>query len=277
MREKSLEIVFIILGMVFAAVGYGFHQLGTESYRLTTRDPETVRIVTWNVGGGGGYGGRSLPDEHVSHIGGVLNKLDADVILLQEITSAYQVQQLKHVLTGRWNIVLSTAGVRSLAIMAQRGKLHSQEDLTHGLRALAASYIPAGKPPVLLMNIHAHPYSANARNILIGRATDALINHASGHLKILAGDLNLDVDLGKRRDLFSNNQHLDMETYNYLRQHLSDLTQNTGSTAEPDRRLDYIFADTGRINVISAGPWKGRRVADMDHDPVVADLLINPQ
>ncbi len=276
MREKSLEIVFVILSIVFAAVGYGFHQTGIESYRLMPRKPGSLRIVTWNVGGAEGYGGHPLRDEHLVHIGGVLKKLNADVILLQEITSAYQVQQLKHLLTGRWEIVQSTGGSRSLVIMAQRGNLYSRETLTHGLRALAASYQPAGKLPVLLMNVHAHPYSARARNMLIGRATDALMNHAAGDLKILTGDLNLDVDLGKRRDLFSNNQHLDVETYNYLLQHLSDITHNTGSTAEPDRRLDYIFADTDRAKVLRAGPWKGRRTADMDHDPVVADLLINP-
>lgn len=92
------------------------------------------------------------------------------------------------------------------------------------------------------------------------------------YLVILAGDLNLDIDIDKRRDLFTDDEHLDVETYNYLAQRFSDLTRNTGSTAEPDRRLDYIFTDAKPVKVIRAGPWKGQRVADMDHDPVVADL-----
>jgi hypothetical protein len=33
-----------------------------------------------------------------------------------------------------------------------------------------------------------------------------------------------------------------------------------------------MFADTGRVKVIRAGPWKGRRMADMDNDPDVVDL-----
>ena len=92
------------------------------------------------------------------------------------------------------------------------------------------------------------------------------------HFKILAGDLNLDIDIDKRRYLFSDDEYLDIETYNYVAQRFSDVTLNTGSTAEPDRRLDYIFADVKRLKVDRAGPWKGKRVADMDHDPVVADL-----
>ena len=276
MHEKSLEIVFIVLSVLFAAGGYGFYQMEAESYKLTALDPNTLRIVTWNVGSAGGYGGRSLRNGHLPHIAGVLKKLNADVILLQEITSDYQVGRLRDMLDGKWEVIKSSGGSRSLVIMAQRGKLLSQNRLTRNMQALAALYQSIGKPPVLLMNIHAHPYSARARNMLIGQATDALMNHVPGYLKILAGDLNLDVDFGKRRDLFSNDQHLDVETYNYLLQHLSDLTQKTGATAEPDRRLDYIFADTERAKVLRAGPWKSRRVADMDHDPVVADLRTNP-
>lgn len=109
---------------------------------------------------------------------------------------------------------------------------------------------------------------------LIGRATDIITGLRHNHLTILAGDLNLDFDLNKRRDLFTNDEHLDVETYNYIARHFSDVTLNTGSTAEPDRRLDYIFADANSMKVIRSGPWKGKRVADMDHDPVVADLQI---
>ena len=104
--------------------------------------------------------------------------------------------------------------------------------------------------------------------------TIILMNFRPDHLTILAGDLNLDIDLDKRRDLFTDNEHLDVETYNCIAQHFSDVAVNTGSTAEPDRRLDYIFADADSLKVIRSGPWKGKSVADMNHDPVVADLQI---
>ena len=64
-------------------------------------------------------------------------------------------------------------------------------------------------------------------------------------------------------------------TYNFIAQHLADVPLSTGSTAEPDRQLDYIFAGGRRLEVVNSGPWKGKRVADMDHDPVVADFTIN--
>jgi endonuclease/exonuclease/phosphatase family metal-dependent hydrolase len=93
----------------------------------------------------------------------------------------------------------------------------------------------------------------------------------------LAGDFNLDLDLDKRRDLFTDDEYRDVETYNYVANRLVDAARGRGSTAEPDRRLDYIFAEREAFLVIDSGPWKGHRSGQMDHDPVVADLRLVPQ
>ena len=274
MREKMLEILFVVLTMVFAVTGFGLHQLGRHSYQLTTRNPNGLRIVTWNVGGAGGNGGRALDNQLLPHVATVLKELNADLILLQEIAYEDQVYRLSRMLDGKWETMISNGGGRSVAILGQRGRLDPRIDPENKYSGLAASYRSPGKPPVFLMNIHADPYSAKRRNMLIGRATDVLMGRHPEHLKILAGDLNLDIDIDKRRDLFTDDEYLDVETYNYIARHLLDITLSTGSTAEPDRRLDYIFADSKRLTVVHSGPWKGKRVADMDHDPVVADLQI---
>jgi len=39
---------------------------------------------------------------------------------------------------------------------------------------------------------------------------------------------------------------------------------------------DLLQDGAKRLNVVHSGPWKGKRVADMDYDPVVADLQIWP-
>ena len=276
MRDKLLEIFFVALTIFFAVAGYGLHQSERHSYQLTSRNPDGLRIVTWNVGGTGGNGGRSLDNQFLPHVSSVLKELDADLILLQEIAHENQIHRLIRMLDGQWESLVSNGGGRSVAILGQRGRLHLRIGPDKKQSGLAASYRSPGKPPVFLMNLHADPYSAQQRNVLIGRATDALMSRYPDHLKILAGDLNLDVDIDKRRDLFTDDEYLDVETYNFIAQHLSDVTLNTGSTAEPDRRLDYIFADAKRLNVVHSGPWKGKRVADMDHDPVVADLQMRP-
>ena len=275
MRDKSLEILFVVLTIFFAVTGYGLHQPDRRSYQLTKRNPDGLRIVTWNVGGTGGIGGRSLDNQFLPHVATVLKELDADLILLQEVAYKNQVHRLICMLDGKWESMVSNGGSRSVAILGQRGRLISWIGLNEQHGALAASYQSPGKPPMFLMNLHADPYSAQQRNELIGRATNILMSRFPDHVKILAGDLNLDIDIDKRRDLFTDDEYLDVETYNFISQHLSDTTLNTGSTAEPDRRLDYIFAGGRRLEVVNSGPWKGKRVADMDHDPVVADFTIN--
>ena len=83
------------------------------------------------------------------------------------------------------------------------------------------------------------------RNVLIGRATEVLMSRFPDHLKILAGDLNLDIDIDKRRDLFSDDEYLDVETYNYIAQHLSDADRGhipgrTCASRRPSNRLYFL-------------------------------------
>lgn len=117
--------------------------------------------------------------------------------------------------------------------------------------------------------IHADALSSRRRNLQVGQAIQ-LLTEFDGPM-ILAGDLNIDLDLDKRRDLFTDDEYRDVETYNYLSERLTDTTVGTGSTAEPDRRLDYVFV-SGWRDVVTAGPWRRQRAAGMDHDPVVVDL-----
>ena len=212
-REKMLEILFVVFTIVFAATGYSLHQWGRLSYQLTKRNPNELRIVTWNVGGADGHGGRPLDNQFLPHVATVLKELDADLILLQEIAYEKQVDRLSRLLNGKWEAMVSNGGCRSVAILGQRGGLYSQTHPEKPHNGLAASYRSPGKPPVFLMNIHADPYSALQRNRLIGRATDVLMSRFREYLKILAGDLNLDIDIDKRRDLFTDDEYLDVETY----------------------------------------------------------------
>ena len=52
-------------------------------------------------------------------------------------------------------------------------------------------------------------FSATRRNRLIGRSVDHLLAASgSNGAAVLVGDLNIDLDLDKRRDMFSDDAHL---------------------------------------------------------------------
>ena len=127
---------------------------------------------------------------------------------------------------------------------------------------------------VVAVGLHADAFSAHRRTVQIGTAV-AVIDGISGFpCRILAGDFNLDLDLDKRRDLFTDDEHRDVETYNHVARSMLDAGLNRGSTAEPNRRLDYIFVSSDSVTVVNAGPVRNQRVDAMDHDPVVADLRV---
>ena len=130
-----------------------------------------------------------------------------------------------------------------------------------------------GRPALAAATLHADAFSSRRRNLGIGEIITGLLRKDAA-VYLLAGDLNLDLDLDKRRDLFTDDEHLDVETYNFLATRLADVTRGTGSTAEPDRRLDYIFCSEEGVEILGRGPLRGRRRGAMDHDPVLADLRL---
>lgn len=76
------------------------------------------------------------------------------------------------------------------------------------------------------------------------------------------------------RTLSTDDEHRDIETYDYVAERLVDSCAGGGSTAEPDRRLDYVFVPGETVEVVVAGAWEGRKAGDMDHDPVVVELRL---
>lgn len=263
------EATLLLLSATFAAVGYGWFAETSSPFELSLRDPSGLRVVTWNVGG---QDGQPMNDEWMSAISEALRQTDADLVFLQEVQDRQQLDRLLNLLGTSWRGAIVRRGDRRVAVVHQRGPVRASAVRTDtGRDALLVEYRSKGRPAVVAVSLHADAFSASKRNRQIGRATDALRDDSRAGAKLLAGDLNLDLDLDKRRDLFTDAEHRDVESYNYIASQLFDVGIGRGSTAEPDRRLDYIFINA-ELGVSVAGAWKGRRVGEMDHDPVVADL-----
>ena len=239
-----------------------------------------LRLVTWNLGSASGATGAALRDEHLDHIAKSLVELGPDLVLLQELRDGRQFEELQARLrqqdpaNGSWSGIITRRGVRRLAALARQGNL-TGKGWSFGMSRplLQVQFDQPGQPLLSAVILHADAFSAEERNQSIGFAVDFLFENSPGGHRILAGDLNLDVDVNKRRDLFSDDDRLDVETYNYVALRLEDVGRGTGSTARPDRRLDYLFADPDHFESVGAAPWPEQRFGDMDHDPLVADLL----
>lgn len=245
-----------------------------EGFGLEPRARGILRVATWNLGTGVDDGTDGLRDEYIPDIARALLALDPDLVLLQELQGARQLGALLELLGGDWSFTFARpSGTRMLGVLAQRGRL--ERGLQPPLdRAMSFTYESESGVQLLCVGMHANAFSARDRNQSIGLAGEFLDQDNRGLRTLLAGDLNLDLDIDKRRDLFTDNEYLDVETYNYLASKMLDTGLGGGPSAKPDRRIDYIFVESGAFQVQAAGPWRGQRVGGMDHEPVVADLRV---
>jgi len=269
--ELGVELALFCAAAVCLVAGFGGTRLLDASSDPGAKPKGALRVVTWNVGGASGRGGHALVREAFDDVVETLRLLDADLLLLQELESSSQAEALRRALgSAEWMLVDAPVRGRTVALLARGGTLIA---IDRGPIACRAVYRRRGWPPLTVASAHAHAYSAERRNRELGLLARTLSEDPDHHAILLGGDFNLDLDLDKRRDLFSDDAHRDVETYNFISQRFQDATLGTGSTAEPDRRLDYLFISSGWFRVEAAGPWRGRRVSDMDHDPVFLDLV----
>jgi endonuclease/exonuclease/phosphatase family metal-dependent hydrolase len=279
-RGIALEAALLALAAAALVWGHRGATPGAAAFAAGPRPEGTLRVVTWNVGGALQAGGAPLRDDWLEPIAAALRELDPDLVLLQEVARPEQLARLRRELGRGWRALLDEGSGRRVALLARDARLAplpgAAPSAAQG-RALAALVSRADGAELAVVVVHADAFSARARNALLGGAVETLraatfpARRDSRRLRLLGGDLNLDLDLDKRRDLFSDDAHLDVESYNAVASALEDAARGRGATAEPDRRLDYLFVDSA-FRILAAGPWPGRRVGSMDHDPVVADL-----
>ena len=271
-RERAIEGVLWVLAVVLALAGRDPSHDLSHGYDPAERDADGLRVVTWNIGAGDGS---SLAMSDVDHVAATLRALDGDIVFLQEVSHSEQLQAILEGLGSGWRGELARGRGRRVAGIMRRSSnvstLTRSIDVGASRQSLLIEYRRAARSPVRAVGVHADALSSTERNRQLGGSLDYLLKHGGNDPGVLAGDLNIDLDLDKRRDMFSDNAHLDVESYNYITQELFDVGIDRGSTAEPDRRLDYIFINA-RLAVRGAGPVRGRRIGGMDHDPLVADL-----
>ncbi|MBI5362415.1 MAG: endonuclease/exonuclease/phosphatase family protein [Planctomycetes bacterium] len=250
-------------GLFVLGADFGARDIG--AFEPSMRDANVMRLVTWNVGGAENGVPHSMKEEHVPAIADALARLDADLVFVQELVDGAQLRRLADALGRDWT---AWRGRGDCGVLTRRSDVERWGP--RRVRNHAGVLWPRDGRDLVVLALHADAFSAKERNEAIGESHAALMAQA-GHAHVLLGDLNLDVDQDKKSELFSDDLHADVESYNVLAATLTDAALGKGPTAEPDRRLDYVFVSR-ELEIVAAGPWFGRRVGTMDHHPVVVDL-----
>lgn len=278
--EARLEWVFAAAAVLFALAGYGVPRFGAspvdELPAFDEHDQDALRIVSWNLGGAvSARGAAAYVGYERERVAATLRAIDADVVFLAELGEASELERLSAAVeAGRYRAIGPLEGSgRQVGFLVRRGDAWRVSSPVESARALAIVYDRHRRRDLTLLGLHASPWSAEERNALVGAGAEWLVRQRGG--TILLGDFNLDLDLDKRRDLFSNDEHLDVETYNYVARRYADAGVEAGPTAEPDRRLDYVFCERGAFELEGAWVLHPARVGDMDHAPLVVDVRLD--
>ena len=282
-RGGMLEWVLLLAAGLCFTLGFAGRG-GRVEVDPAQRAPASLRVVTWNVGHELDEGAPALRMEDEAAVVATLRALDPDLVVLQEVADVEQAERLASALGEGWQRAASSVGAgRHVVILARAASVRRARLRGVGGRAVAAAVTLArpGLPAsgLVVAGVHASAFSAGERNGLLGDVRQQLDALAGDHPRILAGDLNIDLDPNARRDLLSGDAYLDVQTYNAVlgatdsHAGLFDAAAHAGPTAEPDRRLDYLLVDPG-LAVEQAGPVRGHRAPGMDHDPVLADLRV---
>jgi endonuclease/exonuclease/phosphatase family metal-dependent hydrolase len=261
--EPRLEAVLFTLAGLFLVLAQDLRGV-LPGFEPGPRDGRELRLLTWNVGGARRGRPHGFVEAHRERVVDALRASDADLVFLQELGDFELLDGLVGLLGPEWSALRGPGGC---ALLTPHGPL--ERFRVSPARALGA-HLRFDELVIAAVCIHAHAFASRERNQEIGHSLDDLMEEEAD-LHVFAGDLNIDLDLDKRGDLFSDDLHADVETYNYVAQRLLDAARNSGPTAEPDRRLDYVFV-TPSVIVRKAGPWKGQRTGTMDHDPLVVDV-----
>lgn len=271
-RGLLLEVaLFVGAGLCFALT-LDWPQASEGLFTPAPRAAGVVRVMTWNVGSPGGRHGSALRDEFLSSVADTIRENEPDLCILQELHDEEQATRLVRALGEPWKFEISKSGSRRVAAFHKTSGIGYHGGVDAPTRSLTLGLLVAEDQWIVACGLHADAWSSRERNAQIGGATRSLLTAKLSGPRLLLGDFNLDVD--QRGDLFSDNAHLDLETYNFVAENWVDVGQGTGPTAEPDRRLDYIFVRPKQFEILRVGPLLRRRVGDMDHDPLIADLRL---
>ena len=94
-----IDIALFLAAGAFAIVDYGSHAEAERSFSLTPHRPDSIRVVTWNVGE---TSGEPLQTSAIDHVADTLQKLDADLVFLQEVANHRQFDRLLTKLGKPW-------------------------------------------------------------------------------------------------------------------------------------------------------------------------------
>ena len=248
------------------------------------------RLMTWNIGNGDLESETRAHVEDLAAVAQVILSNDAEAVALQELTGEDQLKLLLTHLKNRYRGYVCAAGsadrVAAVLVRDRNGKDLAPrfESVPAGDKFAAAATFHLSKqlPEIVLISAHADAFNASRRRVFLADLVDwarvrtiaTTDGETNGPTKIafIAGDLNFEVSMRNRSNLFTNDAKHDSESYAYLLKYFRDLGLDAGETSVNDRRIDYVFGPLRTAPPPRAEVVRGADIGRMDHLPLLVEV-----
>lgn len=269
--RKKLRLFLLLVGVLVPGLLLWSRWRPAQRFEAGTPSENELRVATWNVGYFAATGNKNLRDTDVPRISAVIKDMMAQVVVIQEIGSTAQVDQIVDDLGSAWQArsVKTGHGEQILAVISNLEILEEDVFTCGGRQTLGLSLAgPAGKS-IYVVGVHSpHPawgIQENDDNIRCA------LNHGRERhetVRIVTGDMNYNFDDEASNSIFKG--FLDV---------YGDGTLALGETYYAHTRIDHLFyiPKDLKVNMKNSGildlPIRFAKVPGFrDHRPIVVSF-----
>lgn len=205
-------------------------------------ESDAFRIVTWNVGYFALTSNKNMKDVDVELVSSLLKEVDAEMVILQELGTLDQAEQIADHLGESWTAYSTYTGhgEQVVSVISSLEVVHEEDVLCGGRHAKGVTVLDHAGNEVYVLGVHApHPARGFAENV--DSIEDAL-DHArtrTESFRLVAGDLNYNFDDGAMGDLYAS-----------IREDFGDGTLHLGETYYAHTRIDHVFHYPDHVDVV---------------------------
>ncbi len=232
-----------------------------------------LRLMSWNIGYGDLESDSRAHTKDLPTVAKTIIDHEPDAVALQELTGDDQLKTLLTLLNNRYRGQISKVGSADrVDVVLVRDRTVQFHDVPAGGEfAIAATLSQNNQPEVVLLSVHADAFRSTRRRAFASDVVDWARSRKPA-VAFIAGDLNLEVSVRNKANLFTDDAKHDSESYAYFLKYFRDLGRDAGETSINDRRIDYIFGPKENVSLQRAEVLRGTSVGGMDHWPLLIEV-----
>lgn len=234
----------------------------------------TLRVVTWNVGYFALASNKNMRAPDIDAVSELLKSTAAQVVMLQELGTVEQANQIAGNLGENWRVysVPTGHGEQVVAVLSPLSVVFEEDVVCGGRGVKGLTVRSASGQQVYVLGVHSpHPARGMAATV---DSVSCAIAHARARdegIRLVGGDMNYNFDEGNSNALYAD-----------ITADFGDGTLAIGETYYAHTRIDHIFHYPKTLEVVTEESGMvdvGLRFADVpgfrDHRPIVVSYRLD--